>query len=138
MPARARCARCRREREAVAFGLCGACYQRRRRAKRGPLFDIYTCMIQRCTNSNHNRYHRYGGRGITIDPRWLGDDGFSNFANDMGPRPPDPEWWDSKKAYWSIDRIDNDGPYSPENCRWASARDQALNREPGYQLRVAA
>jgi hypothetical protein len=95
------------------------------------MFDTWTNMVQRCTNPNHERWHRYGGRGVTIDPRWMV---FENFLEDMGPRPPDPADWTGRKAYWSLDRIDNDRGYGPDNCRWATPSEQALNRQPGYQL----
>lgn len=81
-----------------------------------PEYNIYYKMIDRCKNPNNNRFHRYGGIGITVCERWL--ESFENFLSDMGPRP---------KKY-SLDRIDTLIGYSPENCRWASQETQQNNR----------
>ena len=82
-------------------------------------------MIQRCTNPKATTFQHYGARGVTVCDRWLGVSGFVNFLADMGDRPTTP---DGYLRYWSIDRIDNDRGYAPDNCRWASPEMQAANK----------
>src|SRR5262245_50710537 len=80
-------------------------------------------MHLRCSNPDHPRYHRYGGRGIVVCDRW-GE--FKYFYADMGPRP---------SPSHSLDRIDNDGPYAPWNCRWATPTEQRCNRGRSVEVR---
>ena len=81
-----------------------------------PEYSAWYNMKRRCYNKNQKDYPRYGGRGIFVCNRWL--DSYEAFLEDMGRRP---------SSRHSIDRIDNDGNYTPSNCRWADITEQNRN-----------
>jgi hypothetical protein len=85
-------------------------------ARTHPEYKIWNLMLQRCFNHNAPNYARYGGRGITICEGWRKS--YKNFIVDMGPRP---------SPQHSIDRIDNNGNYESENCRWSLPKEQQRN-----------
>lgn len=86
-----------------------------------PTYESWRCMLQRCYNPKTNRYKAYGARGITVCDEWKT---FAGFFNDMGLRP----------AGSSIDRINVNGNYCKENCRWATNEQQFANKTDNHYL----
>lgn len=90
-----------------------------------PLWRRYHMMRERCYSPKHKSFHRYGGRGIQVCTRWLID--FWAYVEDIEALGVCPDGW-------TIDRIDNDGPYDPRNVQWASPKDQVANQGSKYEL----
>lgn len=86
-------------------------------------YCIWQNMVRRCHDENNPAYHNYGGRGVTVCERWHT---FENFFADMGVRPPG----------GTLDRTNNDLGYSPENCRWASRKEQARNQRTNRSIEI--
>jgi hypothetical protein len=87
-----------------------------RTGKTHALYAVWHAMLQRCQNPGNSNFPRYGGRGIYVCEHWMR---FADFYADMGDRP---------SPVHSLDRIDNDGPYSPDNCRWTTVSEQNKNK----------
>lgn len=90
-----------------------------------PLYRLWRAMLNRCQNPSNPAYPRYGGRGITVCPEWYE---FSSFKESMGDCPPGK----------SLERVDNNGPYSPENCIWATPKEQNSNRRDNVLVRLSS
>src|ERR1017187_9182240 len=89
---------------------------------RTPEYVSWSAMLTRCFNSDSNSYPDYGGRGISVCDRWTNS--FKTFLKDMGKRPDG----------CSLERIDNNGDYCPENCRWATKKDQSRNQRTSIMV----
>lgn len=94
------------------------------------LYKIWSSMLERCYRVNFKHYDNYGGRGIIVCDEWQGFGGFTNFYN-----------WSVDHGYedgkgLSINRIDNDGNYCPENCEWADWETQANNKSCNIKLPI--
>lgn len=87
-------------------------------------YNSWHCMKQRCKNPNTVQYKYYGGRGIGYCPGW---EHFDNFLADMGERP----------EGMTLDRIDNNKDYSPQNCKWSTSEDQVNNRRNTKMIEYA-
>jgi hypothetical protein len=87
------------------------------------LYRVWVGMRQRCYLKIHNRYQRYGGRGIRVCPEWEDYTIFKTWAMSNGYNP------NAKRGVCTIDRIDVNGNYEPSNCRWVDAKIQAQNKE---------
>lgn len=87
----------------------------RKKNKTSNVYNSWRSMKTRCYNTNYDSYSRYGGRGIYVCRRWRIS--FKNFLKDMGERP----------NGTTLDRINNDGPYGPWNCKWSTSKEQVRN-----------
>lgn len=106
---------------------CGCINNEKKHNMTNPrIYDIWIGIKSRCINENNQAYCKYGGRGITICEEWLND--FMSFYN-----------WSMENGYndsLSIDRIDNDGNYEPDNCRWATSKEQCNNRSSNHLIEI--
>lgn len=104
---------------------CGCHRSKSRGMYKHPVYQVYLNMLKRCYDPTHRQWENYGARGITVCDSWRRS--FNNF------------WDDMKHTYQrglSLDRLDNDGPYAPENCRWATWSTQANNKRNNVRIKT--
>lgn len=93
-------------------------------------YKVWQHLIDRCTKEKNPMYYCYGARGVKVCPEWLDKDtGFIQFYKDMGPRPRE----ENGRPY-QLDRIDVNGDYCPENCRWVTLLQNARNKRSGIPI----
>ena len=103
--------------------LTGNTHRRTHNALGTPEHESWKQMKGRCNSPGHTEFARYGGRGIMVCGRWMS---FENFLEDMGKRP----------FGMTLDRIDVNGNYCPENCKWSTAKEQARNKRNNVVLTI--
>ena len=106
---------------------CGCLLTTTHGASETAMYRTWAGILTRCLNPKAPAYRNYGARGITVCDRWRGRSGFANFLADMGPKP---------EPGYSLDRADNSGPYSPDNCRWATHEQQSNNRRANVLITI--
>lgn len=109
---------------------CGCLRHRKKQdaITKDKLYTRYRSMISRCYYPSHTHYKNYGGRGIRICNEWLGENGFLNFRN-----------WALSNGFedgLTIDRINNNGNYEPDNCRWATKSEQLRNYRKNHFITI--
>ena len=101
------------------------------------IYNIWKRMRQRCNLVTHPAYAHYGGAGITVCEEWNNSKtGFINFYNWSMANGYSEELFESGRGKYSLDRIDGSKGYSPDNCRWATAVEQAMNRRTNHLITV--
>jgi len=92
-------------------------------ANKSPEYKAWRGMKERCYSPSSDHYNQYGNRGISVCERWVHS--YENFLMDMGRKP---------DRTYSIDRVNNDGNYTPENCRWATKEEQDNNKQATVKI----